>query len=120
MVINFSKTFAFILLLLSTFLPNDSIAEEHQVTPETDLDQLSRKVVAGDSIVLANGTWTDSELEFEGLAGTAEKPISIMAETAGSVVLAGKTEFRVSGQHVVVSGLVFKDCLLYTSDAADE
>ena len=111
MVINFSKTFAFILLLLSAFLPNDSIAEEHQVTPETDLDQLSRKVVPGDSIVLANGTWTDSELEFEGLSGTAEKPISIVAETAGGVVLAGKTEFRVSGQHVVVSGLVFKDCV---------
>ena len=86
-------------------------AEEHRVTADTDLVPLCKEVVAGDSIILAGGTWTDSELEFEGLAGTAEKPISIMAETAGSVVLAGKTEFRVSGQHVVVSGLVFKDCV---------
>ena len=86
-------------------------AEEHRITADTDLVPLCKEVVAGDSIILAGGTWTDSEPEFEGLAGTAEKPISIMAETAGSVVLAGKTEFRVSGQHVVVSGLVFKDCV---------
>ena len=98
-------------LVLSMLLVGIAVAEEHRINPETDLGQLCKKVVAGDSIVLQNGTWADSELEFDGLAGTAESPISIVAETAGQVVLSGKTEFRVSGEHVVVSGLVFRDCL---------
>ena len=98
-------------LLLVLLLIANSYGQEHRITLETDLNQLCQNVVAGDLIVLADGTWTDAELEFEGLSGTAEKPISIVAETAGGVVLAGKTEFRVSGQHVVVSGLVFRDCV---------
>lgn len=98
-------------IVLSWLLISQCAAEEYRVTPKTDLDRLCKKVVAGDSIVLEDGTWNDPELEFSSLAGTAEKPISIVAETAGGVVLAGKTEVRVSGDHVIVSGLTFRDCL---------
>ena len=96
---------------LSLLLAGSSFAEEHRVTPETDLEKLCEKVVAGDSIVLENGTWENVELEFDSLAGTADSPVSVVAQTPGEVILTGKTEFRVSGKHVVVSGLVFRDCL---------
>ncbi len=98
-------------LVLSLFLINTSIAEEHRVTPDTDVEQLCKKVVAGDSIVLANGDWIDQELEFDALPGSADAPITIVAETPGEVIFSGKTEFRFSGSHVVVSGIVFRDCL---------
>jgi len=95
----FLNAIAILLLVCSV-----SLGEEHRVTPATDLKQLCKKVVAGDSIVLQDGTWQDQELEFASLQGDEKSPISIVAQTPGKVVLAGKTEFRVSGQHVVVSG----------------
>ena len=66
-----------------------------------------KKIEAGDSIVLANGIWKDTNLRFEGLIGTAEKPINIRAETPGKVVLTGAAQFRISGKHIVVSGFSF-------------
>ncbi len=85
-------------------------AEQYRVTPETDLEKICERVVAGDTIVLENGRWKNVELDFHSLSGTAESPVLIRAESPGKVVLIGKTEFRVSGRHVVVSGLVFRDC----------
>ena len=116
LTVSLSRRFFVAMCFCGTFFLTFSVleialAEEHTVSQETDLDQLCQKVVAGDSIVLADGTWTDSELQFKVLKGTVESPITIRAETAGGVVLAGKTEFRVGGDHVVVSGLVFRDCV---------
>ena len=68
------------LILLSGVLHSRSYAEEHRITSETELEKLCPKVVAGDSIVLQNGTWTDPELEFGNLTGTAESPITIRAK----------------------------------------
>jgi poly(beta-D-mannuronate) lyase len=96
---------------LTLLLIGNAHAEQHLVTPKTDLKKLCQKVVAGDSIVLQNGDWRDVELEFSSLYGTPESPISIVAETLGEVVLSGKIQLRVSGEHVVVSGLVFRDCV---------
>jgi poly(beta-D-mannuronate) lyase len=84
-------------------------AKELRLTPDTNLQLALRQVAAGDSIVLANGTWTDPKLRFESLPGTAEHPISIRAETPGQVVLAGNVEFRLSGTHVTVSGLAVRN-----------
>ncbi|QDU38985.1 Chondroitinase-B precursor [Maioricimonas rarisocia] len=84
-------------------------AAEFPVRPETDVEPLTREVQAGDVIVLQNGTWRDADLKFERLPGTEDEPIHIRAETPGQVVLTGQTEFRFSGTHVVVSGLVFRN-----------
>ncbi len=84
-------------------------AKDVVITPETDPESVAENLVAGDSLVLSNGTWKDADLKFEGLSGTAEKPIRIRAETAGQVVFTGQTEFRFSGSHVIVTGFVFRD-----------
>ena len=97
-------------LALALLLASQSWAEEYRVAPETNLNDLCSKVSAGDSIVLTNGIWKDVELEFSSLSGTEESPVSITAETPGEVIFSGKTTFRFSGQHVIVSGLVFRDC----------
>ena len=64
--------------------------------------------VAGDSVILANGVWRDFEIVFTG-EGTAAKPITLRAQTAGKVVISGKSNLRIGGRHLVVSGLTFKD-----------
>jgi poly(beta-D-mannuronate) lyase len=67
-----------------------------------------RASVPGDSVVLANGVWRDFEIVFTG-EGTAAKPITLRAQTAGKVVISGKSNLRIGGRHLVVSGLTFKD-----------
>jgi hypothetical protein len=62
----------------------------------------------GDSVVLANGVWRDFEMVFTG-EGTAARPITLRAQTAGKVVISGKSNLRIAGRHLVVSGLTFKD-----------
>ena len=98
-------------IILVLMLAGYSHAGEHRITPKTDLKKLSQKVSAGDTIVLENGNWKDIELKFDSLSGTVKSPISIVAQTPGKVVFSGKSRFRLYGQHVVVSGLVFRDCI---------
>ena len=70
-------------------------------------DQLT-SLQPGDTLVLANGEWKDFEILFKG-KGTAEKPITLKAQTKGKVVLTGHSNLRLSGEHLVVQGLVFRD-----------
>lgn len=62
----------------------------------------------GDQIVLANGTWADFDMVVEA-TGTAEAPIRVTSEAPGSVVLTGQSSLRLGGEHIIVSGLVFRD-----------
>ncbi|MEM7327578.1 MAG: polysaccharide lyase 6 family protein [Pseudomonadota bacterium] len=62
----------------------------------------------GDVIVLANGTWTDFDLVLHA-QGTAQHPIFLTAEEPGKVILSGQSSLRLGGEHLIVSGLVFRD-----------
>ena len=98
-----------VLVILSSIPADTAAAKELRVRPDTDVKPLLKIVTAGDSIVLENGTWSDTDLRFEMLPGTAEAPIHIRAETAGLAVLTGKTQLRFSGQYVSVSGFVVRN-----------
>lgn len=74
--------------------------EEYQVA--------AKALQPGDVIVLANGTWRDFDLVLEA-RGTAEHPIYLVAEDPGQVVLSGQSSLRMGGEHLIVSGLVFRD-----------
>jgi len=84
-------------------------ARERFLEPGEDVEAFAKQVSPGDVIVLKNGIWKNANLTFERLPGTAEKPIVIRAETPGRVVFTGATEFRISGQYINVSGLVFRN-----------
>ncbi|MEO1661259.1 MAG: chondroitinase-B domain-containing protein [Pseudomonadota bacterium] len=62
----------------------------------------------GDAIILANGEWNDFDLLLEA-NGTAEHPVRLVAQEPGKVILTGQSSLRLSGQHLIVSGLVFRD-----------
>lgn len=66
------------------------------------------KLQAGDTIVLANGTWRDFRILLEG-TGTADRPIRLVAQTKGKVIISGASDLRLAGSHLIVSGLVFRD-----------
>ncbi len=86
-----------------------AFAKEVLVSQDSDLKRALKDVVAGDIIVLRNGIWKDPQLRFDSLKGTRKQPIEIRAESPGQVVMTGKVEFRLSGTHVVVSGLAIKN-----------
>src|SRR5680860_784530 len=74
----------------------------------TEFEESLQKVQPGDSIVLANGTWMDSELLFEA-NGTAEKPITLTVEEKGKVILEVSSNLRFAVDHLIVKVLVFKN-----------
>jgi poly(beta-D-mannuronate) lyase len=83
-------------------------AADNVVRTAADIRQASRTVRPGDTLIMADGVWRDADLVFEA-TGTAEKPITLRAQTPGRVVMTGKSRLRLSGRHLVVEGLWFKD-----------
>ena len=62
----------------------------------------------GDTVALANGVWRDFEIEFSGV-GTEDMPITLTGEEKGKAVISGQSNLAISGEHLVVSGLVFRE-----------
>jgi poly(beta-D-mannuronate) lyase len=62
----------------------------------------------GDVVRLADGEWRDVDLVVEA-RGTAERPITIAAATPGQCVITGTSRLRIAGEHLVVSGLLFRN-----------
>ncbi len=85
------------------------------VTTLDEFNQAVEDVQPGDEIVLANGTWRDVELALRGV-GTADAPIRLRAEEPGEVIISGQSNLSISGEHIVVSGLVFRDGYTPTSE----
>ena len=64
--------------------------------------------IAGDIIVLENGTYdTEARIDFVG-NGTADNPIIFRAETPGGVVFTGGLKMDIGGDYVVVDGFLWK------------
>jgi len=89
--------------------PDDGGVSEGQLVDSQDaFSDAVKSAEPGDTITLANGVWKDFEILFTG-EGTEEKPIRLTAETKGEVILTGQSNLRIAGEHLEVSGLVFKD-----------
>ncbi|WP_404823007.1 polysaccharide lyase 6 family protein [Neiella holothuriorum] len=73
-----------------------------------EFNQAVTNLKPGDKIVMANGVWSDVELRFSGV-GTKEQPIVLTAETAGKVIISGRSNLAFSGEFIEISDLVFKN-----------
>jgi poly(beta-D-mannuronate) lyase len=79
-----------------------------RVTNLKELKAAIKNSVAGDHIILANGTWKDAEIKFFG-KGTKQKPIVLRAETPGKVFIEGVSNLKLSGSYLEVRDLYFKN-----------
>ncbi|WP_379091889.1 chondroitinase-B domain-containing protein [Pedobacter sp. UC225_65] len=89
-------------------------AHTYRINSEMQLKAILDKLVAGDEVIIANGTYTNWGIIIAN-KGTEAKPIVIKAETAGKVVFSGdvdQTLFKVTGDFVVLSGFSFNNCNL--------
>ena len=80
-----------------------------------EFDEAVASLQPGDRIILANGVWTDVELKLSA-DGLADSPIELTAEEPGKVIISGQSNLGISGSHILVSGLVFKDGYTPTSE----
>jgi poly(beta-D-mannuronate) lyase len=83
-------------------------ASDHRVSSGEELTRALADARPGATIVMANGTWDDQTIVFRG-QGSPEQAITLRAETAGRVILSGRSTIQMDGRHLVVSGLWFKE-----------
>jgi len=95
-----------VLALIAFVYP--AVAAERLVHNQGEYLEASRSLEPGDTVVLADGEWRDFEVVFSG-TGRPDRPITLTAQTKGKVFLTGRSNLRLAGEHLVVSGLVFKD-----------
>ena len=88
--------------------PAPVLAADHLVRDQQAYAAAVKKAAPGDRILLADGEWRDFRIVFTG-TGTADKPITLAAQTPGRVILTGQSNLRIGGAHLVVSGLVFRN-----------
>ncbi|MGI9318097.1 MAG: polysaccharide lyase 6 family protein, partial [bacterium] len=101
-------------IILAGFQASHLSAATHLVGDVPAYQKAVANLAPGDKVVLKNGVWNDFEILFEG-QGTAEKPITLTAQTKGKVVISGQSNLSLAGEHLVVSGLVFKNGFTPTS-----
>lgn len=65
----------------------------------------TEKALPGDVIQLKNGTYS-GDIKFT-QSGTEEKPITIVPETRGSVIIEGDSEWEIDGQYITIDGFYF-------------
>lgn len=83
-------------------------AERTLVRTPQQFESAVKAAGPGDVIVLADGEWRDFQpvLRAKGAPG---RPVELTVQTKGKVVLTGASSLRLAGEHLLVSGLVFRD-----------
>jgi poly(beta-D-mannuronate) lyase len=83
-------------------------AAEYVASNPTEATKALGSLKPGDELILADGEWPSYVIAFKA-KGTAEKPITLRAQTPGKAILTGKSSVLVSGTHLIVNGLLLKN-----------
>jgi poly(beta-D-mannuronate) lyase len=104
---HYSRSMKWMLVLIS-LLALKADAVEYRVASAADIALASKGLNPGDTLVMADDEWKDQAIVL-GAKGTAEKSITLRAQTPGKVVLTGKSSVAIDGEHLVVSGLFLQN-----------
>jgi len=83
-------------------------AAEIPVATPADIARVGDRAKPGDALVMAEGVWRDADIIFRGRSEPG-MPITLRARTPGKTILSGRSRLRIAGEHLVVSGLLFRD-----------
>ena len=78
------------------------------VSTNTELSTAISNASAGTTITLANGVWTNVQINIQ-KTGTSSNPITIKAQTPGSVFFEGITNVKMGGSYIYFEGVVFQN-----------
>src|SRR5689334_5394971 len=79
-------------------------AAEYKVSSADEIHQIKARLKPGDIIVMAAGEWNDQNIWLHA-NGSADKPITLRAQTPGKVIFAGNSSIALEGSHLVLSGV---------------
>ncbi len=88
-------------------------AADIPVASASDINAALASIQPGDTLVMADGLWTNQVIRFE-TDGTPAQPITLRAQTPGGVTLNGSSRLEIEGDHLVVEGLRFEGGALTT------
>jgi poly(beta-D-mannuronate) lyase len=98
------------LLVLAAGLYVPSWGRTIPVSTPAEIQQAMASAQPGDTLVMRPGLWNNAAILFSG-TGNAAAPIVLRSPSYGSVVLTGSSRLSIAGQHLVVDGLLFDDCV---------
>lgn len=96
------------LAVIATFLAPAGSAKEIQIANAAQFAEAAGTVQAGDALVLAAGEWKDATLRLHA-NGTAAELIVVRAQKPSATILTGNSRLSISGSHITVEGLHFKN-----------
>lgn len=103
------KKLVLALLLLTA---QNAVCKSYLVHNEQEFNAISTQIKPGDEVRIANGTYKPWALKIS-TNGTADRPITIQAETTGKVIFTGDVEqaiFQLTGSYTVLKGITFTGC----------
>lgn len=74
-----------------------------------EIEKALASAAPGDTLLIKDGNYADATLSWKASA-PADKPVVVMAENPGKVILSGETSLKISGSGLEVNGLLFKGC----------
>lgn len=105
----FFKNFFPILFALSLFsCSSQQNGTQVLVKNKVELEKAIEGATPGEEIVLANGVWSDVQINFWG-QGTKEHPITLRAETPGKVYIEGESFLKFGGDYLIAKDLYFRN-----------
>ena len=99
-------------------LAPNAFAKDYLVESQKAYKKAAKNLKPGDNIILKNGEWKNFEIIFQG-EGTEDNKITLRAETPGGVTITGRSNLRIGGAFLEVSGLRFKNGYSPSRDLID-
>jgi len=97
-----------IFVLITALFAIPLMAKNTVVTSAAQITSALATVMPGDTLTMANGTWTNQSIVFKA-NGTSEAPILLRAETNQQVLMTGTSTLRIAGKYLIVDGLRFEN-----------
>ncbi len=109
---NLSNPFRITKFLLSAGLlligSGSALATDFNVSNASQISSAMNSAQPGDVLIMADGVWTNQDIDFAG-SGTAANPITLRPATQDGVTLTGTSQLSISGDYLVVDGLNFEN-----------
>lgn len=97
--------------------PRISRAAEHRAGSAADVARVDAALRPGDTLVLDDAAWTDQRITIRA-EGSPERPITIRPRTPGKATFTGASSIELAGEHLVLSGIRFRNFTAAKDDAA--
>jgi hypothetical protein len=106
-----------VLVAMIVATPRIAGAAEYRVASAADVARVDAMLRPGDTLVLNDGNWADQRLTIAATS-TPEHPITIRPRTPGKAAFTGSASITLAGEHLVLSGVRFKNFTGAKDDAA--